>query len=228
MNPQLIYDVGVHNGDDAAYYLHKGYKVVGVEANPEIVAILQKRFAAQIADGALQLVDVGVAEEEGELDFYVCNESSDWSSFNPNKAATGGKTNKAIKVRTAKFLSILQEYGVPYYCKIDIEGNDSICLQGIDPQDKPAYLSIEMSHAHGDRDLNNLQQLGYRRFKILSQANFAPANPRVDRVARSLPRQITWRMRRLEGKLLGKFRDGPWDFKMGSSGPLETIYQVAG
>jgi Methyltransferase FkbM domain len=147
--------------------------------------------------------------------------------LNPDKAATGGKTNKAIKVRTVKFSSILQKYGVPYYCKIDIEGNDRICLQGIDPQDKPAYLSIEMSHTIGDRDIASLQELGYRRFKILSQANFAPANAQIDRVARSLPRQMTWRMRRLEGKLFGKFREGQWDFKMGR-GHLETIYQAVG
>ena len=47
------------------------YKVVGVEANPEMVAILQKRFAAQIANGTFQLIDVGVAEDEGMLDFFV-------------------------------------------------------------------------------------------------------------------------------------------------------------
>ena len=220
MTPELIYDVGVHNGDDTAYYLRKGYRVVGVEANPEMVVILQKRFATEIASGALQLLEVGVSEDEGVLDFFVCNESSDWSSFNPNKAATGGKTNKAIKVRTVKFSSILQKYGVPYYCKIDIEGNDGICLQGVDPQDKPTYLSVEMSHARGDRDLNNLWELGYRRFKILSQANFAPANALIDRVARGVPGLITWRVRWLEGKLLGKPNDGPWHFRMGSSGPF--------
>jgi hypothetical protein len=26
---ETIYDVGMHNGDDRAYYLAKGYKVVG-------------------------------------------------------------------------------------------------------------------------------------------------------------------------------------------------------
>ena len=38
MDPKLVYDVGVHRGDDTAYYLHKGFRVVGVEANPAMAA----------------------------------------------------------------------------------------------------------------------------------------------------------------------------------------------
>jgi hypothetical protein len=29
----LVYDVGMFNGDDTAYYLKKGFRVVGIEAN---------------------------------------------------------------------------------------------------------------------------------------------------------------------------------------------------
>ena len=34
MVPDLIYDVGMHNGSDTAYYLHKGFRVLAIEANP--------------------------------------------------------------------------------------------------------------------------------------------------------------------------------------------------
>jgi FkbM family methyltransferase len=220
MDSKLIYDVGVHNGDDTAYYLHKGYRVVGIEANPDIAATLRTRFAMEISSGALQFIEAGIAEDEGDLDFFVCNENTEWSSFDPNKAAAVGATNRIIKVRTSKFSSILQKYGVPYYCKIDIEGNDHICLQEIDPGDKPAFVSVEMSHASGDRDLKRLRDLGYRRFKILSQVTFAPANPLFDTLARAVPWQITWRIRRLERRVFGKSRDRSWVFKMGDSGPF--------
>ena len=33
MIPELIYDVGMHNGDDTAYYLHRGFRVIAVEAS---------------------------------------------------------------------------------------------------------------------------------------------------------------------------------------------------
>ena len=34
MIPKLVYDVGMNNGDDTAYYLRMGYRVVAFEANP--------------------------------------------------------------------------------------------------------------------------------------------------------------------------------------------------
>src|SRR5262245_41025174 len=127
MDPKLIFDVGVHRGDDSAYYLHKGFRVVGVEANPAMADALRKRFAAEIASGAYRLEEVGVAAEEGELDFWVCDDVSEWSSFDRNKAPSGGKTSRAVKVRTLPFARLLAKHGVPVYCKIDIEGNDHLC-----------------------------------------------------------------------------------------------------
>ncbi len=53
--PNLIYDVGVCNGDDSAYYLHKGYRVVGIEANPLLLASIRRRFRSEIADGRYEL-----------------------------------------------------------------------------------------------------------------------------------------------------------------------------
>ena len=37
MNRELIYDVGMNTGDDTAYYLNRGYRVVAIEANPDLV-----------------------------------------------------------------------------------------------------------------------------------------------------------------------------------------------
>ena len=53
MDPKLVYDVGMHRGDDTAYYLHKGFRVVGVEANPAMADHLRGRFKSEIATGAL-------------------------------------------------------------------------------------------------------------------------------------------------------------------------------
>lgn len=43
----LIIDVGGNNGDDTAFYLHRGYRVVMVEANPLLAEHLRGRFAAR-------------------------------------------------------------------------------------------------------------------------------------------------------------------------------------
>ncbi len=33
----LVYDIGMNNGDDTAYYLSLGFRTVAIEANPELV-----------------------------------------------------------------------------------------------------------------------------------------------------------------------------------------------
>ena len=217
MDAQLVYDVGVHKGEDTAYYLHKGFRVVGVEANPVMVAHLRKRFAAEIAAGALTLLEVGVAEREGEMEFWVCDAVTEWSSFNKNKAAVGGKTSRPVKVRTTQFANILRRHGVPFYCKIDIEGNDRLCLEGIDSADKPQFLSIEMSQPKGDRDLAALKSVGYHKFKIISQVTFGPTRPALQIALSYAPGRIRRRIKQLE-RYVGKRRDGDWTFNFGSSG----------
>ena len=38
MQNDVIFDVGMNNGDDTAYYLHLGCRVVAVEADPVLAA----------------------------------------------------------------------------------------------------------------------------------------------------------------------------------------------
>ena len=218
MDPKLVYDVGMHRGDDTAYYLHKGFRVVGVEANPAMAAHLRDRFKPEIASGALQLLEVGVAEVEGELDFWVCDAVTEWSSFNERKAGIGGKTSRPVKVRTLPFARILEQHGVPFYCKIDIEGNDHLCLENMSAADKPAYVSVEMSQPKGDRDLSLLRGLGYRKFKIISQVTFGPVRSALQIALSYVPRRIRRRIKRVEKSAFGKLRDGDWQFSFGSSG----------
>src|SRR5262249_5480686 len=50
-NPGLIYDVGMNNGDDTAYYLRRGFRVVAIEPNPALVATACERFRREIETG---------------------------------------------------------------------------------------------------------------------------------------------------------------------------------
>lgn len=216
----LIYDVGVHNGDDTAYYLSRGYAVVGIEANLTLVDALKTRFTRELDAGQLTLLPVGVAETAGWLDFWVCDDHTEWSSFDPNKAALGGKTSRPVKVETRPFASIVAEFGVPHYCKVDIEGNDQLCLAGLTPETRPDYLSIELSHRTAGDDFERMIELGYSRFKIIDQSNFAPVTPMSRAVNAALPQALGTQFDRVQSKLLGTRKRGTWSFPYGSSGPF--------
>jgi FkbM family methyltransferase len=113
--PNLIYDVGVCNGDDSAYYLHKGYRVVGIEASPLLLEPLRKRFEGAIGDGRYQLLPVGIAETAGEAPFWVCDDRPEWSSFDRSIASRKGFRHHCVQVETRPFEWMLETYGTPFY-----------------------------------------------------------------------------------------------------------------
>jgi FkbM family methyltransferase len=175
----LIYDVGSNNGDDAAYYLFRGFKVLAIEANPLLTARLEQRFARQLAEGQLKILAVAVAEREGILPFWVNEQKDKFSSFNRELACRNGTRCHEIQVPARPFSEIIAEFGVPYYLKIDIEGSDALCINCLDRTDLPRYISSEVSKS--DDVLTRLFNVGYRRFKLINQSTYTESTPVFDR-----------------------------------------------
>lgn len=192
----FVYDVGVFNGDDTAYYLRKGHRVVGIEANPQIVPHLKERFSAEIGDGRLILLNVAISDKEGEASFWVCDDNPALSSFDRSVASYGDANHHQIMVPTMRLSSVFQRYGTPLYCKIDIEGSDYLCLEGM--SEAPDYISFEVQDDAGYTIIPRLRNLGYTRFKFISQVSLC---------------QPSWIRR-------SRRRDGDWRFSVESSGPF--------
>jgi FkbM family methyltransferase len=174
----LIFDVGVHKGQDTAYYLKKGFRVVGVEANPEICADLRKMFAGQISDGQFMLVEAAISTTSGPGKFYKFGTSvfgtisPDWAERNQGM----GLDYDVIEVRFTTARELLSEYGVPYFIKIDIEGADNLCIEALEGFPKPKFLSIEAEKHDFDafeRQARLIASLGYRQFQLVQQ-QFVP------------------------------------------------------
>jgi FkbM family methyltransferase len=79
----LIFDVGCNDGQDSDCYLKKGFRVVAVEANPALCEGLRERFADEIAQGRFILVCEAIAEEAGEVEFYVNEKENIRSTIRP-------------------------------------------------------------------------------------------------------------------------------------------------
>lgn len=214
----LVYDIGLHVGTDTAYYLRKGFRVVAIEANPLLAEEGRRRFAAEISDGRLTILNIGIAAEEGEAEFWVCDDWSAWSSFDREVASRDGRRHHAEIVRVVPMGKVLAEHGLPYYCKVDIEGNDHFVLDGLAPGAKPDVLSVELyDHPFVDR----MEALGYDRFKLIHQHSFSALSSRWMRMRSVVPdARIRAGLERLRGLAGGTLLDGRWYFKVGSSGPM--------
>ena len=222
----VIFDIGMHNGNDTAYYLHKGYNVIAVEANPVLAQNATTRFSEEITQGRLIVLNVGISDKAGDAEFWICDDNSGWSSFDRSIASRNNSKHHAIIVKCICYDDIIREYGIPYYMKIDIEGHDHLCIEALDFQTAPKFISIEMSHEDGDRDLRTLSELGYSEFMCIRQNDLKAIDVHnVDFQNRirlftsytlkiPLLRKIIWRSRyRIP-------RDGSWKFALGTSGPF--------
>jgi FkbM family methyltransferase len=213
----LVYDVGMHDGADSAYYLQQGFRVVAVEANPVFAERAHEQFAREIQAGRLTILNVGIAPGQGEASFWVCEDHTDWSSFDRENASRKGARHHPIMVRLRPFDDILRDHGVPHYCKIDIEGNDHLCLKAMTAERRPSFVSVEVTPRPL---LARLCELGYTRFKVLHQLSYTTPNELLYAVKGRVPiprlrEAIEW-----GNRLARRQSDGGWRFPVGSSGPL--------
>jgi FkbM family methyltransferase len=176
----LIYDVGMHRGEDTDYYLRKGFRVVGFEADPELVRHCRQRFAAPIESGRLTLVEGAVVESPpgpaGTIRFHRNLDLSVWGTVSDDWAARNrrlGTRVETIEVPVVDFAAALARYGVPYYLKIDIEGADLACLAALRGSSaRPAYVSLEsekVDHRRLMAEFDVLTSLGYDAFQLVQQ-----------------------------------------------------------
>jgi FkbM family methyltransferase len=202
MKDSLIFDIGCHNGQDADFYLKKGFDVVAVEANPNLCTDLKRRFAGEIAEGRFILVEKAIAEQAGDVEFFLNLKADIWGTIKPGwkerNEALGEASNKIV-VPAIQFSTLVEQYGVPHYLKVDIEGADLLCVEGLLPfRERPQYISIEINDwSPLVTEMGLLRKLGYRKFQLVEQG----------RVPDQRPAQVA-----LEGKSID------YHFTLGASG----------
>jgi FkbM family methyltransferase len=171
----LIVDLGMHDGTDTEFYLAKGFDVLAVEANPALAQSVTARLKQYVDSGALTVLEVAVADHEGEIDFYLSDQDL-WASTTPDMADRGirGVTRQQITVACTTLDKILEGRATPYYVKIDVEGCDPDCIASIGRlSDRPKFVSFEADLTDSAETLGLLDELsgyGYRRFKLVNQA----------------------------------------------------------
>ncbi len=171
---KLVIDIGLNNGNDAAYDLHLGHRVVGVEANPLLAAECSQRFQAEIAQGKMAVVNAGVMRSTGEFTFYRSLHDDGWSTFTPDKNRKPGEWQEmSVSCITAQ--QLIADHGKPHFMKVDIEGADFQVLETLTPDFVPAYIRLELNAT--DPFLDRLVGLGYTAFKFVDGKTFSPSTP---------------------------------------------------
>jgi FkbM family methyltransferase len=213
----LIYDVGMHKGEDTEFYLKKGFRVIAFEADSDLAASARTKFSDYIENGKLIIVEGAIVDPSYPADtveFYKNNKNTLWGTASPyfaERNITFGAESTIIRVPRIDFADCLAKLGIPYYLKIDIEGMDTVCLRALlQVEGRPAYVSIESDKRDFEEvaeELEILTRLGYMRFQVIQQTTVhrqVIPHPSQEGVA------IEHVFNRGASGLFGKDLPGPW------------------
>jgi FkbM family methyltransferase len=175
--PDLIFDVGLHKGEDSDFYLKKGFRVVAAEAQADLIDYCKRRFERAIAAGRLHIVEGAIAPESAgnRIVFYKNLKNSKWGTIDPKWVQRNEKVARSIEIEVGRIdlAGMFRAHGIPFYLKIDIEGADHLVLDELQRfNDRPRYVSIEAEKIDFARlvaELETLKGLGYIAFKPVQQ-----------------------------------------------------------
>ncbi|HEY1546098.1 MAG TPA: FkbM family methyltransferase [Xanthobacteraceae bacterium] len=226
----LIFDIGMHLGEDAEFYLRKGFRVVAVEADPVHCETVASRLADHVNCGRLTIVNAAVADQRGRISFYRNLDNSIWGTAEPDwveRNTRFGTRVERIAVDALPMQDIIATHGMPYYMKVDIEGRDLLCLEALRAfNDRPKYLSIEASKTDVTEvraELDLMRALGYRDFKVVPQhvvPRQVPPNPSRE------GRYIDWRFPEGASGLFGDEAPGEWLDRDGALRAYDPIFRA--
>jgi len=132
----LCFDVGAHVGDRTRALRRLGARVVAIEPQPACLGVLHRIYRN---DPSVTVVEAGVAEAEGEATLLVSERTPTVSSLSPGwvdgvqraPRFEGVTWDGRVPVRVTTLDSLIDRFGRPSFCKLDIEGSELAALTGL-------------------------------------------------------------------------------------------------
>lgn len=158
-----VFDIGAHLGDRSSAFAALGAQVLALEPQPRLFAWLQRLTRSS---GRVTCLPLAVAAEPGRLILAgsrvnpsVASLSAAWreqvSSRQAGFAAVDWDERLSVEVTTLD--ALIERYGEPDFCKIDVEGFEIEVLHGLS---RPlAALSLEFVQGALDQGLACIERL---------------------------------------------------------------------
>lgn len=164
---RLVLDIGAYNGDKAAWFAARGARVICVEPQPGLAKALRKRFAD---NERVTVIEKGVGATSGTAILHICETDPVLSTFKEHWQQgrfLGRRWDQQHEVAITTLADLVEQHGVPDYCKIDVEGAEVDVLRGLDR--RVGVLSFEFTAeylAHAAEAVQLLRALGYAQYNF--------------------------------------------------------------
>lgn len=146
----LIFDIGANDGHKTEAFINIAHNVICCEPDLENCQKLRGRFGKLREKVVVK--QVALAAAPGEQTMYVHHKGSAFNTLNSKfkeivEADEMKRWNEKVsfvekmKVHTTTLNLLIQEYGIPYFIKVDVEGYELEVIKGLSTP--IPYLSLE-------------------------------------------------------------------------------------
>lgn len=162
----LCFDIGAHVGNHIRALLRLGVRVVALEPQPTFARLLRRLYGGQ---SRVRIIEAAIGAAPGQTEMLVSERkptvttlSREWADqVKRARPFAGVEWEHSLMVNVTTLDALIAEYGLPTFCKLDVEGYELEALRGLS-QPIPA-LALEYIPATPDLTLacvDRLSELG--------------------------------------------------------------------
>jgi len=167
----LAFDVGAHVGDRVRTWRQLGARVVAIEPQPVMAKLLRRLYGK---DEGVTLVVDALGAQPGRATLHVSTRTptlttlaSGWMrDVQADERFHSTEWDTAVDVEVTTLDALIEKYGTPRFCKIDVEGFELEVLRGLSsPIDAISFEYIPVAKASAQACVRELARLGAYRFR---------------------------------------------------------------
>jgi len=149
----LCFDIGAHAGNRTRAWLEIGARVVAVEPQPDFARLLRRWYGGH---PGFTLAEVALGAQPGRQTLLISSRtptvttlSRKWAEeARRDSSFAGVQWDIEVVVEVTTLDQLIQSYGLPTFCKIDVEGYEAEVLHGLShpvPALSFEYLPVAIS-----------------------------------------------------------------------------------
>jgi FkbM family methyltransferase len=167
-NFNLVFDIGSNIGNTVGYLLTRSNRVISFEPIPALAEHIKNQFAGQ----NVEVVQKGLSDAVETKTFYLSNMGGVLSTFESDwitksRFTDKGRWDAQIEVQTTTLDNIIEEYGIPDFVKIDVEGYEYQVFCGLTKLLENTLFGFEWAEEMFDTTIKSIEyvsKLGYTKF----------------------------------------------------------------